>query len=65
MGNWSATGYLLNATGPFDGFYQWMASSDGLMNIIDPVNIAALILIGLGFFWVLLFGYLLFQEWYC
>ena len=48
--NWSAAGYLANATGPFAGFYHWMASSEGLMNIIDPVNIAALILIGLALF---------------
>ncbi|MFW6277258.1 MAG: DoxX family protein [Prolixibacteraceae bacterium] len=50
MGNWSAKGYLANATGPFDGFYHWMASSETLMNIIDPVNIAALILVGLALF---------------
>ncbi len=50
VGNWSATGYLANSTGPLSGFYQWMAGSEGLMNIIDPVNIAALILIGLGLF---------------
>ena len=49
-GNWSAAGYLANATGPFAGFYQWMASSEGLMKIIDPVNMAGLILIGLGLF---------------
>jgi uncharacterized membrane protein YphA (DoxX/SURF4 family) len=48
--NWTATGFLANATGPFAGFYRWMASSEGLMNIIDPVNIAALILIGFALF---------------
>ncbi len=48
--NWTATGFLANATGPFAGFYRWMASSEGLMNIIDPVNIAALVLIGLALF---------------
>lgn len=48
--NWSAEGYLANATGPFAGFYHWMASSETLMSIIDPVNIAALILIGLALF---------------
>lgn len=46
--NWSAAPYLAGATGPFSGFYHWMASSDSLMAVIDPVNIAALILIGLG-----------------
>lgn len=50
MGNWSAKGYLTNATGPFEGFYHWMAGSDAMMSIIDPVNIAALILIGLALF---------------
>ena len=49
-GNWTATSYLANATGPFAGFYQWMSASEGLMKIIDPVNMAGLILIGLGLF---------------
>ncbi len=49
-GNWSATSYLANSTGPFSGFYQWMAGSEGLMNVIDPINISALILIGMGLF---------------
>ncbi|NOR75532.1 MAG: hypothetical protein GQ525_10280 [Draconibacterium sp.] len=50
IGNWSAAGYLSNSTGPFSGFYHWMGSSEGLMNIVDPINIAGLILIGLGLF---------------
>ena len=50
IGNWSAAGYLTNSTGPFSGFYQWMGNSEGLMNIVDPANIAGLILIGLGLF---------------
>ncbi len=50
MGNWSATSYLANATGPFSGFYHWLGSSESLMNIVDPVNIAGLILIGAGLF---------------
>lgn len=50
IGNWSAVGYLSNSTGPFSGFYQWMGSSEALMNIVDPVNMAGLILIGLGLF---------------
>lgn len=49
-GNWTATGYLANATGPLSGFYHWMATSEGLMKIVDPVNIAGLILIGIGLF---------------
>ena len=50
VGNWSATSYLANSTGPISGFYHWMAGSEAMMSIIDPVNIAALILIGLGLF---------------
>ena len=50
IGNWSAAGYLSNSTGPFSGFYQWLGSSEGLMNIVDPVNIVGLILIGLALF---------------
>ncbi|WP_297085650.1 DoxX family protein [uncultured Draconibacterium sp.] len=49
-GNWSAASYLSDATGPFSGFYQWMASSDWALAVIDPINIAALILIGVGLF---------------
>ena len=50
VSNWSAAGYLANATGPFAGIYHWMAASEGLMKIIDPVNMAGLFLIGLGLF---------------
>ncbi len=49
-GNWSAAGYLSKATGPFDGFYHWMDSSESMMKVIDPLNMAGLILIGLGLF---------------
>jgi len=50
VGNWSAAGYLANATGPFAGFYHWLAASEGLMKIVDPLNMAGLVLIGLGLF---------------
>lgn len=46
--NWSAAGFLANSTGPFAGFYHWMAGAEGIMGIVDPVNIAGLILVGLG-----------------
>ena len=45
---WSAAGFLANATGPFSGFYHWLSSSATLMNIIDPVNMYALIFVGLA-----------------
>ncbi|WP_372650446.1 DoxX family membrane protein, partial [Draconibacterium sp.] len=47
-GNWSAAGYLSSSTGPLSGLYQWMGSFEGIMNVVDPLNIAALIIIGLG-----------------
>ncbi|WP_340112196.1 DoxX family protein [Maribellus mangrovi] len=48
--NWSAASFLSHSTGPFSEFYHWLAGSDLLMAITDPVNIAALILIGLALF---------------
>ncbi len=48
--NWTAAGYLTNATGPFSGFYHWLGASEGLMTIIDPLNIVLLIFVGLGLF---------------
>ncbi|WP_319479836.1 DoxX family membrane protein [uncultured Draconibacterium sp.] len=47
-GNWSAAGYLSSSTGPLSGLYQWMGGSESIMNVVDPLNMAALILIGLG-----------------
>ncbi len=47
---WTAAGYLANATGPFAGFYHWIASHEGLLQVTDPLNIAALIAVGLGLF---------------
>ncbi len=49
-GSWTATGYLAKATGPFAGFYHSLAASETAMNIIDPLNMAGLVLIGLGLF---------------
>ncbi|WP_346855730.1 DoxX family protein [uncultured Draconibacterium sp.] len=48
--NWSAAGYLSSSTGPFSGFYQWLGGSESIMSVVDPLNIAALILIGLALF---------------
>ncbi|MDX8337630.1 DoxX family membrane protein [Draconibacterium sp. IB214405] len=46
--NWSAAGYLSSSTGPLSGLYQWMSGSESIMNVVDPLNMAALILVGLG-----------------
>ncbi|WP_346862389.1 DoxX family protein [uncultured Draconibacterium sp.] len=48
--NWSAAGYLSSSTGPLSGFYQWLGGSESIMSVVDPLNIAALILIGLALF---------------
>lgn len=49
-GSWTATGYLAKATGPFAGFYHSLSASETAMSIIDPMNMAGLVLIGLGLF---------------
>jgi len=48
--DWSSYSYLANSTGPFSGFYHWLASSDGILKIVDLLNIYGLILIGIALF---------------
>lgn len=48
--DWSSYSYLANSTGPFSGFYHWLASSGGLLKIVDLLNIYGLILIGIALF---------------
>jgi len=48
--NWSSQSYLANASGPFSGFYHWLASGEGLVGVIDFLNVYGLILIGLALF---------------
>jgi len=48
--NWTALDFLVNTTGFFSGFYHWLASSESLMAVIDPLNMYGLILIGMGLF---------------
>ena len=48
--NWTAIGFLANATGPFSGFYHWLAESSGLMKVVDPLNMYGLVLVGLALF---------------
>jgi thiosulfate dehydrogenase [quinone] large subunit len=47
---WTAKSYLLGSVGPFAGVFHAMGSSPAMMNIIDPVNMWGLILIGLCLF---------------
>ena len=48
--DWSAYNYLINATGPFSGMYQWMASSEGILRIVDFLNVFGLTIIGISLF---------------
>ena len=48
--NWTSYSYLANSTGPLSGFYHLIASSEGLLKIIDLLNIYGLVLIGLALF---------------
>ena len=47
--SWSSQSYLANTTGFFSPFYHWLAASSAI-GIIDWLNIAGLILIGLALF---------------
>ncbi|HOG96235.1 MAG: hypothetical protein WBK43_02410 [Prolixibacteraceae bacterium] len=49
-GEWSSYSYLVNATGPFPGFYHWLASAPALVNVVDFLNVWGLILAGLALF---------------
>ena len=48
--DWSAYNYLINATGPFSGMYQWMASSQSILQVVDFLNVFGLIIIGISLF---------------
>ncbi len=46
--DWTSFSYLANSTGPFSGFYHWLASSDALLQVVDILNVYGLLLIGLA-----------------
>lgn len=46
--NWSAAGYLNDSGGIFKGMFEAMASSPGLMEVVNFLNVWGLIFIGLG-----------------
>lgn len=48
--NWTAHDFLVHTTGFMSGFYHWLASSPGLMNVVDLLNIYGLVAIGLALF---------------
>ncbi len=46
--NWSAVGYLLDSKGIFSFFYQFLASEQKILSIVNFLNEWGLVLIGLG-----------------
>jgi len=45
---WTSAGYLQSSTGLLAGLFHWLASSQGVLRVVDQLNIWGLILIGLG-----------------
>jgi uncharacterized membrane protein YphA (DoxX/SURF4 family) len=48
--DWSAEAYLRGSYGFLSGFFHWLASDPGLLNIVNFLNIWGMILIGIGLF---------------
>jgi len=48
--DWSAEAYLRGSYGFLSGFFHWLASDPGLINIVNFLNIWGMILIGVGLF---------------
>lgn len=45
---WTAKGYLLDAAGPFKGFFEWIANNSAILAVSDFLNAWGLSLIGLS-----------------
>lgn len=52
--DWTAEGYLANSQGFLSVFFHWLTLSQGRIDVVDFLNIAGLILIGLSLFFGLL-----------
>jgi uncharacterized membrane protein YphA (DoxX/SURF4 family) len=50
QGNWTASGYLMNTSGFFSGFYHFLAGSPALLKFTDLLNMYGLLIIGLALF---------------
>ena len=46
--SWSASGYLLQARGPLEGFFKGIAANPGLLDTVNQLNMWGLTAIGLG-----------------
>ena len=47
---WSSEAYLKGSVGFLSGFYHWLASDPGMVQVIDFMNIWGMILLGAGLF---------------
>jgi thiosulfate dehydrogenase [quinone] large subunit len=47
-GNWSAAGFLKQARGPLADLFHGLAANPGALDIVNPLNMWGLTLIGLG-----------------
>lgn len=47
---WSSKFYLIGSKWIFAGLFHWMASSPGILKVVDFMNVWGLILIGLSLF---------------
>jgi uncharacterized membrane protein YphA (DoxX/SURF4 family) len=45
---WTSAGYLKSSTGLFAGFFQWLASQEELIGLVDILNVWGLLAIGLA-----------------
>ncbi|MFC2081332.1 hypothetical protein ACFLR8_03895, partial [Bacteroidota bacterium] len=50
QGAWSSEAYLKGSYGFLSGFYHWLASDPGVVQVIDFMNIWGMILLGVGLF---------------
>jgi uncharacterized membrane protein YphA (DoxX/SURF4 family) len=48
--SWTSAGYLNGTHGVMSGFYHWLAASPVRLEVVDFLNVAGLILIGLSLF---------------
>ncbi len=48
--SWSAYSYLINSKWIFAGFFNWIASLEGVLKVVDFLNMWGLVLIGLSLF---------------
>ncbi len=46
--DWSAVGYLLDSKWIFSGFFYALAANQGVLSVVDFLNVWGLILVGLG-----------------